>query len=318
MNISIIVPAYNNEDTIGNVIDSLKKQVYRRGQYEIIVIDDHSRDRTAKIAEEKGLRVVLKEKNHGLAHSINKGIELSKHEIVVTLHGDTVPITEYWLEKLTAPLTGSEVGACCSLQHPPNLSNISFWEKLIWAKQQPHCALNNKADAYKKSVLLEIGLFDSETFRIAGEDEDIALRIKEAGYSIMETQAIVIHDHSFKGDTLSKIRGIFEKEFTFGKAGGALRRKNPSYVPGIYLFPEKKGLIYDGLFRCGICIGSTIPKINLVFIVSLVLLSMNGIKPTLQKNSNIITLIIYPLFNIIRYYIYSIGYIIGLITGKQR
>lgn len=57
----IVIPAYNEEKSIGNVIDSLKKQNY----YNIVVVDDGSKDDTYKIAKEK--------KVYTLKHIINRG-----------------------------------------------------------------------------------------------------------------------------------------------------------------------------------------------------------------------------------------------------
>ncbi|MEW6097197.1 MAG: glycosyltransferase [bacterium] len=50
-NVSIIIPAYNEEKTIGNlIIDELKNQM-KEYEYEIIVVDDGSKDNTAKVVE---------------------------------------------------------------------------------------------------------------------------------------------------------------------------------------------------------------------------------------------------------------------------
>ena len=57
----IIIPAYNEEKSIGNVIDSLKQHNYNN----IVVVDDGSKDNTYRIAKEKGV--------HALRHIINRG-----------------------------------------------------------------------------------------------------------------------------------------------------------------------------------------------------------------------------------------------------
>lgn len=316
MNVSIIIPAYNNEYTIGEVLDAIQTQK-NTNQIEVIIIDDKSTDNTSQIIEEKGFKVIQNEQNQGLGNSLNKGISHAKYDTIVTLHGDTIPQNDSWLEQLTTPLQTPNVGACCSMQAPPDLEEVSYWEQLVWAKQEPHCALNNKADAYKKQILINIGKFDSETYRTAGEDEDIAYRIKKSGYSIVETQAKVQHNHIFTGTRKDKLKGIFKKEYIFGLAGGARRRKYPTYTPGIYLFPETRSFVYDGLFRVILCIGSILPVVRPIFIPPLLISSIIGIQTTLKKTKKTWTLIIYPIFNILRYYTYTLGYLMGIIKGKQ-
>ena len=82
--ISVIIPAYNEEDSIGLVLDALPQNLI----YEIIVVDNNSTDDTARAASEKGARVVA-EKRRGYGSACLKGIsELDNPDIVVFLDGD--------------------------------------------------------------------------------------------------------------------------------------------------------------------------------------------------------------------------------------
>ena len=82
--ISVIIPAYNEEDSIGLVLDALPQNLI----HEIIVVDNNSTDDTARSASEKGARVVA-EKRRGYGSACLKGIsELDNPDIVVFLEGD--------------------------------------------------------------------------------------------------------------------------------------------------------------------------------------------------------------------------------------
>ena len=82
--ISVIIPAYNEEDSIGLVLDALPQNLI----HEIIVVDNNSTDDTARSASEKGARVVA-EKRRGYGSACLKGIsELDNPDIVVFLDGD--------------------------------------------------------------------------------------------------------------------------------------------------------------------------------------------------------------------------------------
>jgi len=320
LGVSVIIPTYNNERTIGLVIEALKNQKISKDMMEVIIIDDGSKDSTIEICESHGINVIKNNKNKGLSYTLNRGITLSKHEIVVTLHGDTIPLSENWLSELIDPLDDFSIAASCSLQEPPTHSSdvLSIWEKLLWSKLDEHNALNNKADAYRKGVLIEINLFDSHTFRTAGEDEDLALRLRLTNKKIAATKAKVLHAHMFKCDTDFKcLIKILKKEYIFGQAGGALRRKKPFYKPGSYVFPSPKSFIMDGLFRTFICIGSLLPYIQIVCIPILIIASLFGITKSMNYIKNKKVIFLYPSFNIIRFWVFSIGYIIGIFKGKQ-
>jgi len=319
--VSIIIPAYNNARTIGSVLEALKNQEYSKGQVEIIVVDDKSKDSTVEICNAVGVRLVQNQKNCGLGYSLNKGITLSKYEIVVTLHGDTIPLSRTWLSDLVTPLADPSIAASCSLQENPDVLNgrFSLWEKLLLARLDPHGAFNDKADAYKKEILAELGYFDCETFRTAGEDEDLALRLRESNKKIVATNARVLHDHY---DTYSSnfgcLKKLLAKDYTFGRAGGALRRKFPFHKPGSYVYPAPRSFFSDGFFRSIICIGSFIPYVQILCIPVLIVFALPGVIKTERRTRLRSAFFLYPLFNIMRYMSYTAGYLTGLATRKQR
>jgi glycosyltransferase involved in cell wall biosynthesis len=98
--ISVIVPAYNEQNLISGCLDSLLDQTIDKESYEIIVIDNISTDLTARIALDKGVRVE-RESKKGYVHAIRKGIEISQAEIIAFTDADCrVPAS--WLETILA------------------------------------------------------------------------------------------------------------------------------------------------------------------------------------------------------------------------
>ncbi|CAB49499.1 glycosyltransferase family 2 protein [Pyrococcus abyssi] len=90
----IVMPAYNEEKTIGDVLDSLLRVFPREN---IIVVDDGSRDRTREIAKSKGVHVVSHIINRGLGGALGTGIRYAVYkgaEIVVTFDADGQHIVE--------------------------------------------------------------------------------------------------------------------------------------------------------------------------------------------------------------------------------
>lgn len=82
--ISIVIPVYNEESSIGLVLNELPKEII----HEIIVVDNGSSDDTARVAKDHGVRVV-KEPRKGYGSACLKGMdELDSPDIVVFLDGD--------------------------------------------------------------------------------------------------------------------------------------------------------------------------------------------------------------------------------------
>ena len=102
--ISVIIPALNEEDSIGLVLDALPQNLI----HEVIVVDNNSTDNTARSASEKGARVVA-EQRRGYGSACLKGISvLDNPDIVVFLDGDFSDYPEE-LVKLVAPIESGEM-----------------------------------------------------------------------------------------------------------------------------------------------------------------------------------------------------------------
>lgn len=101
LSVSLIIPAYNEAKTIGKVIRQAKKVEAIR---EIIVIDDNSKDDSAKIAKELGVKVIRHHKNLGKGEGIRTGVAHATKDIVLVLDADFYNVVPEQIEKLLAPL----------------------------------------------------------------------------------------------------------------------------------------------------------------------------------------------------------------------
>jgi glycosyltransferase involved in cell wall biosynthesis len=83
--VSIVIPALNEEDSIGRVLDQIPFD--RLPETEVIVVDNGSHDSTAEVAVKKGARVVF-EPHKGYGVATRKGLSEAKGDIVVTMDAD--------------------------------------------------------------------------------------------------------------------------------------------------------------------------------------------------------------------------------------
>ena len=94
--ISVIIRVNNEERWIGLCIEQIKKQSYKN--YEIILVDSKSGDKTVEKAKRHGVNKVVEVKDYKPGKAINMGIEASKGEFIVILSAHCLPINNKWLE----------------------------------------------------------------------------------------------------------------------------------------------------------------------------------------------------------------------------
>ena len=94
--VTVIIPAYNEEKAVGEVVQEVRKTLQRAEvPHEILVVDDGSRDQTAARAEKAGARVVSMGENRGYGASIKAGMRESQYNLIAILDADgTYPAGE--------------------------------------------------------------------------------------------------------------------------------------------------------------------------------------------------------------------------------
>ncbi|HKJ67039.1 MAG TPA: glycosyltransferase [bacterium] len=106
--VSVIIPVRNEQTTIAHTLDCLLSQGYPGDRFEIIVVDDHSTDRTSDIItdyQEKHERIEtiridqVPDGISGKKHAVKSGMDYAEGEIIVTTDGDVEMGTE-WLERM--------------------------------------------------------------------------------------------------------------------------------------------------------------------------------------------------------------------------
>lgn len=114
--VSVIMPAYNMERFIEQAIRSVMNQTY--WDWELLVIDDGSKDETCQIAErlsaeDSRVRLIRNEKNMGVARTRNRGLDLCRGEYIALLDSDDVWHPEKLEKQLTRmQQTGADLSYC--------------------------------------------------------------------------------------------------------------------------------------------------------------------------------------------------------------
>ncbi len=132
--VTVGIPAYNEEENIGNLIKSLLSQKQKSFKLkEIVVISDCSTDKTDEIVKsfkDKKIKLHRNKKRAGQAISQNKLKRYCKTEVVVLLNADILPKNEDFLENLVSPIIENKtVGIVCPRAEVLTAKN--FFERVI-------------------------------------------------------------------------------------------------------------------------------------------------------------------------------------------
>lgn len=105
MTIKALIPAFNEEKTIGDIIDVLNKVPRIK---EIIVVDDGSNDNTYQVAKDRGARVIRLPENKGKGAALQEGITHVDTDIILLLDGDLIGLKKEHVYKLINPVLSDE------------------------------------------------------------------------------------------------------------------------------------------------------------------------------------------------------------------
>jgi len=197
--VSIVIPAYNEEKRIKPTIESVLKLNYPKNKYEIIIVNDGSKDNTSKVVKniinqygEFNIKL-FEQNNKGKGAALNNGLRKAKGEYFVCLDADSF-VSENALRKILPEFTDDKVAVVLPLLKVEKPR--TFLQKMQWLEyivNMFYKDLMGKLDcvhvapgpfsAYKKSILKKVGGFDENNMT---EDLEITLRLQKHNYKIVQ------------------------------------------------------------------------------------------------------------------------------------
>lgn len=191
--VSVLLPAFNEEKTIKNTIESLLKSDYKN--MDIIVIDNNSNDSTYKIASKyKKLKIfkILKEKVQGKYAALNRGLFSTNSDIVVVIDADTQVLVST-ISEIVKPFEANKTGAVSGNIKVGNLVNtltrmqaLEYVTGLNLDRRAydlfgANVVIPGALGAWKTSVLKRLRGFKGDTI---AEDADMSVRVQRLGYHV--------------------------------------------------------------------------------------------------------------------------------------
>jgi glycosyltransferase involved in cell wall biosynthesis len=240
---SVVVCTYNGGRTIRRCLEALQRLDYPG--FEVIVVDDGSKDNAPAIAAEFPVKLIRTE-NRGLSSARNTGYKAAKGEIIAYIDDDAYP-DPHWLQYLAATLLEGHAGAggpnlpvpadgptaACIANTPGNPTHVLLSD--IIAEHVPGCNM-----AYWKWALEAVGGFDHQ-FRIAGDDVDLCWRLQERGWTLGFSPTAQVWHHR-----RGTVRQFWRQQRNYGRAEADLERKWPEKYNAIG-HARWSGRLYGGL-----------------------------------------------------------------------
>lgn len=222
--VSILVPMWNEEKTIVNTLDALKKvKEDYKGKLEVIVIDNNSKDSSYNIVKaystkNKFVNVIKEVKNQGKSYAFNAGIKYANYELIACVDADSYPSPDV-MQYIVGYFDDKKVGAVTTkmvvrspkkiVEHFQDLEYIysnfllSSFDSLdsIYVTKGP-------LSLYRRDLLKKIGGFKHPN-ETPTEDMEITFRIRKAGYIIRSSKNAKVYTsvmHSWKKLFWQRIR----------------------------------------------------------------------------------------------------------------
>lgn len=267
MNISIIIPTYNESEDLKNCLESLGNQKYPN--FEIIVVDDGSTDDTLEILS--NLKNTLPKFNYyvqnhkGAGAARNNGVAHAKGDILVFVDAD-MTFDATFLEKLTAPIRKNLAkGTFSKEEYVANWDNV--WSRCwnineSWEDRRRHPKnFPNKQPVFRailKSEFNKVGGFTP-----GGYNDDWSLSVK-LGYLAEEAEGAIFYHKN--PASLSEIfvhaKWVGKREYKYGLLGymvGLIRSSFPiSILVGVYKsikFATPSFIVFKIVYDLGIFLG---------------------------------------------------------------
>lgn len=257
---SVIIPTYNAEQQIQRLCQALRSQTVST---EIIVVDSSSSDKTVKVAESFGAKVLVvqtKDFDHGGTRT--EAGKSAQGDILIYMTQDALPYDRHTIGNIVRIFEDQMLAAAFGRQLPyPDATAFGAHLRLFNYPETPYIRtlsdrttygiktpfLSNSFAGYRKSALNEVLWFKKKL--ILGEDTYAGAKLLLAGYKIAYVaDAMVYHSHNYSVSQELKRYfdiGVFHKSEQwiieeFGKADG----EGKKYVQSAFDFLRKNGKYY--------------------------------------------------------------------------
>lgn len=276
--VSIYIPAFNAENTIEKSLNSIFAQTIPFD--EVIVVNDFSQDKTLNIIEKfKKITIINNSRNEGLSYCRNKGIEISKNNLVAAIDADVI-LDSLWLENIIKNFNDYTVMCGGNMIEKSTENKYNKWRSIYYSQNWGDNDLKNPPFLFgcntiqKKNVWEKVKGYDAK-FKTNGEDIDYSNKIRNIGFDIFYcNRAKCYHLQDDNLETLSKRVWRYH---SFG-----YKIKEPSFFRFLKLITKQFNFFFKRSFKEILNFNFKFIFINLIILLNFIKFEFKNIK---NKNS---------------------------------
>lgn len=200
--ISLVIPAYNEEESIGMTIESCLNVNYPRELLEVIVVDDGSTDRTEERAreyEDKGSVTVISQENQGKGGALNTGLERATGKFLACVDADSRIMSDS-LKNMVSQFDEDTAAIASAMKvHNPQsrVQKIQWVEYMVGIFHRSVMSAINSIhvtpgplSVYRRQVIEDVGGFDEESLV---EDQEICFRLQKHHWKVLSSRKGEVH-----------------------------------------------------------------------------------------------------------------------------
>ena len=259
--VSVVVPARDEEHTLGPCLSSIMAQHWPGDRLEVVVVENGSRDRTRAVAEAWAARdprvavIVSEAANH--AEAMNAGIRAARGEIVARVDAHSYVDRDYVAEVAAAldrhPRAAAVGGAFLPVGETlrERVAGLARSSRIgvgggYGADRVPydHPVRSVQCGAYRRDALLAAGGFDPAM--AYGEDEELHWRLRQRGFEVMLCPALR-QLYRPRGS----LTGLWRQYWNYGRGRMRVLRKHPDFQAPRHLAPSALVVALAGLAAAG-------------------------------------------------------------------
>lgn len=209
MKVSVVITVFNEEKSVGKLIDSLLKQSKKPN--EIVIVDAKSSDKTVEIVrrckqslrlrqQKKAKRIKLLVEPGSVAHGRNTAVEMARFPIVASIDAGCVAKRD-WLEKITAPLKHRNVGMVAGFYDMPAKNSMqkamNFFHGVLPSQFDSASFLPSaRSVSFRKSIWEKVGGYSEKLDKTAEDTHFFYKLVKERVKIVRVKEARVVWEES--------------------------------------------------------------------------------------------------------------------------
>ena len=254
--VSIIIKTYNEEKDIENCLNKVFSQKYKN--FEIIIVDSESQDKTLEIASKFPVKIIkIKKKDFTFGRSLNIGCSEAKGKYCISLSAHAIPHNNLWLKNLIKPLKNKKIAGVYGREIPKQNCNPSEARRILGTFgekkkiQTKDCFFSNSNSAFKKNLWKKTRFNEKIS---TTEDHLWAKQMIKKSYAICyEPKAKIYHSHNyplinlykrFKEESYNKYKKIEKKNGFFIFYKGILDVFYSLIADWKFILKERKKIYY--------------------------------------------------------------------------